>query len=180
MRRPSLSGPPAFRSFSSFDSFLVLLMRVVKYELRDVAAELEALDVIEAKVLSGEDAAEAGLRGHVAVAVEGPHGSRQGARRNLDAVAIAEDRSQHRRAGGADGAMSAGIRWIGGGVGERGPVQVRDRCRIPIRVRETDGRDRSPELEVIFRVVHGDGAVGKGEVENGEQGGGPLQMGVWG
>src|ERR1700736_1262837 len=150
MLRPSLSGPPAFRSFSSFDSFLVLLMRVVKYELRDVAAELEALDVIEAKVLSGEDAAEAGLRGHVAVAVEGPHGARQGARGNLDAVAIAEDSGPHGRAGGAAGAMCAGIRRCGCGVGERCPIRVGDGCGIPIRVRETDGRDRSPELEMIF------------------------------
>src|SRR6266550_6844411 len=151
---------------------------VAKDELRDVVAKLEALDVIEAKVLSGEDAAEAGLRRYVAVAVKGPHGARQGARRDLDAVAVAEDGAQHGRAGGADGAVGAGIRRIGGGVSERGPVRVGDGGGVPIRVREADRRDRPPELEVIFRVVHRDGAIGEREVENGEQPGGALQVGV--
>src|ERR1700736_2323804 len=110
-------------------------MCAMKDELRDVVTKLEALDMIEAKVLSGEDATEAGLSGHVAVAVEGPHGARQGAGRDLDAVAIAEDGSQHGRAGGADGAVGAGIRRIGGGYRERGPVRVANRCRIAVCVR---------------------------------------------
>src|SRR6202035_309524 len=114
MRHSSSSGPPAFQSPSRSGSFLILLVRMVNDELRDVVAELEALDVIEAEVLSGEDAAEAGLGRHVAIAGEGADGARQRARDNLDLVAVAEVGGQHGRASCADGAVGAGIRRIGG------------------------------------------------------------------
>src|ERR1700730_6912400 len=150
MRHSSSSGPPAFQSPSRSGSFLILLVRMVNDELRDVVAELEALDVIEAEVLSGEDAAEAGLGRNVAVAVKGAHRTRQGARCHLDLVAIAEDARQDGRTGGADGAVRPGIRGIGGGGGEGGPGRVGGGCWNPVRVREADGRDRPPELKLIL------------------------------
>src|SRR5438270_9040635 len=138
MRRPLSSGPPGSRLLLTSGSFLILLMSVVKNELRDVVAELEAFDVIEAKVLSGEDPAEPGLGRHVAVAVEGPQGAWQGAGRDLDVLAIAEDGSQHGRAGGADGAMGAWIRGVGSSQRECTPVGVADGCGGPDSVRLPD------------------------------------------
>src|SRR5690348_4535008 len=75
---------------------------VTEDELGDIASELYPRDVIDPRVLTGEDAAQAGLRRRVGIAGEGPDDPGQCGRADPDVVAVAEERREHSRAGRAD------------------------------------------------------------------------------
>src|SRR5207302_10793979 len=74
------------------------------------------------------------------------------------------------------GAMGAWIRGVGRSQREWSAVGVADGGGVPVGVRLPDGRDRAPELEAIFRLVHGDRAVREREIEESEEAGGLLQV----
>ena len=88
---------------------------------------VQARDVIDPGVLPGEDAAQAGLGGHVGVAAEGPYDPGHRGRADGDRVTVAEDRREDRRTGRADRAVGTGIRRVGGRGREWRPGRVADR-----------------------------------------------------
>src|SRR5207302_8543430 len=115
--------------------------------------------MIDPRVLSREDTAQAGLRRHVRVAIKGPNGAWQNVGGYTDLILVPEEGGQHSRSGRANRAVGAWIRGIRCGDSEWRPGRVADRCRIPVGVGQADCRDRPPELVVVLGVVEGDGAV---------------------
>src|SRR3989442_5311726 len=148
------------------------------HELRNVVAKLEARFVIDASVLSRVDPAQAGLGRNVAVAGKGPNGAWQNVGGDADLILVPEEGGQYGRSGRANRAVGAWIRGIKCGNGERRPIRVADYCRIPACFGQADGRDRPPDLVMVFGVIEGDAAVSEGEVEHREQARGGLQVRV--
>ena len=148
------------------------------HELRNVVAKLEARLVIDPSVLSRVDPAQSCLGRNVAVAGKGPNGAWQNVGGDADLILVPEEGGQHGRSGRANRAVGAWIRGIKCGNGERRPIRIADYCRIPACFGQADGRDRPPDLVMVFGVIEGDGAVSEGEVEHREQARGGLQIRV--
>ncbi len=132
--------------------------------------------MIDPRVLSRVDAAQAGLGCNVVVAGKGPNDAWRDVGGYVDLILVPEEGGQHSRSGRANRAVGAWIRGIKCGDGERRPIRVADYCRIPARFGQADGRDGSPQLVVVFGVIEGDDAVGEGEVEHREQARRGLQV----
>jgi hypothetical protein len=81
---------------------------VAKDELGDVASELKARDVVDPRVLPGEDATQARLGGDVGIAAEGPDHPGHCGRADPDPVAVAVEGRENIRASRADRAVGSG------------------------------------------------------------------------
>src|SRR3981081_3920497 len=125
------------------------------HESGDVMTLLEAGFVVDPSVDAAVDTAQPGLAGGGAVAGEGTGHAGEHVRGDGDPVVVTEEAGQHRSSGAADSAVGTGIERIGRRGQERGPARVTGGGRVAVVVCIPDGRDRSPEMEVVLGVVEG-------------------------
>src|SRR6185437_7239465 len=113
--------------------------RVVEDEAGDLAAKLHAGDVIEPRVLAGEDPAQTGLLRRGSETRERASHTWQSGRGDRERLMVTVEAAEHVGTCGADRALRTGVRGVGRGVDrEWEPGRVGNRQRITVGVGKAD------------------------------------------